>query len=77
LRAFAEDGNGEYAGKPFQVQVVYTLAFDTRLGTVKFCSPSKELNGLVACKHFEDIRIILERELENTNSHMDLLASRR
>lgn len=76
LRAFAEDGNGEYAGKPFQVQVVYTLAFDTRLGTVKFCSPSKELNGLVACKHFEDIRFILERELENTNSLMDLVSRR-
>jgi hypothetical protein len=64
-------------GKPFQVQAIYTLAFDTRLGTVKFCSLLKELNGLVAYKHFEDIRIILERELENMNSLIDLLASRR
>jgi len=78
LRAFAEDDSGEHSGKSFQEQVVDTLAFCTRWGrTVKFWPPSKELNGLVACKNFKDIQSILEKELENSNSLMDLIASRR
>ncbi len=76
-RAFAEADDGEYTGKPFQVQVVYTLAFYARSGRVKFWSPPKELDSVVACKHFEDIQPILEKELKSTNHLMELLASRR
>lgn len=76
-RAFVEEDDGEYAGKPFQVQVAYTLAFCTRFGRVKFWTLPKELNGLAACKHFEDIQPILGKELKSTNYLMDLLASRR
>jgi hypothetical protein len=75
--AFVEDDGGEYAGKPFQVQVAYTLAFCARSGRVKFWTPPQELNGIVACKHFEDIQPILGKELKSTNYLMDIIASRR
>ena len=52
-----EDDGGEYAGKPFQVQVAYTLAFCARSGRVKSWTPPQELNGIVACKQFEDIQL--------------------
>ena len=74
-RRFAEDDNGEYASTLFQAQVVYTLAFDARFGRVKFWTLPKELNGLAACKHFEDIQPILGKELKSTNYLIDLLAS--
>ena len=61
-RAFVEDNDGEYAGKLFQVQVAYTLAFCTRFGRVKFWTLLKELNGIAACKHFEHIQPIIGEE---------------
>ncbi len=76
-RTFVEDDDGERAGKPFQVQVASTLAHCTRYGRVELGMLPKELNGIVVCKHFEDIQPILEKELKSTNYLMDLLASRR
>lgn len=78
LRAFAKGDSREHAGDSFLEQVVDTLGYGiSPRRTVQFSPPSKELNGLVACKHFKDIQSILEKEVENTNSLMDLIASRR
>lgn len=77
LRAFAKDTTGEHAGEPFQAQAAHTLAFDTRFGPVKFWPPPKELNGVVACNHFEDVQTILGENVAQTKDLMDLLASRR
>jgi hypothetical protein len=72
LRAFTEDTNEERAGEPFQAQAVDTLAFSTRSGRVKFWLPPKELNGVVACKHFEDVQTILGAGLAGTKEFIDL-----
>jgi hypothetical protein len=77
LRAFTEDADGEHASEPFQAQVVNALAYDTRSGRVKFWPPPKELNGVVACNHFEDVQTILRAEVAKTKGLMDLIASRR
>jgi hypothetical protein len=77
LRALTEDTDGEHVGKPFQVQAVNTLAYDTRSERVKFWPPPKELNGVVACNHFENIQTILGAEVAKTKELIDLIASRR
>jgi len=43
---------------------------------VRFRQPPKELDGVV-CEHFEDVRAELGKQLSDTASFMNLLASRR
>jgi hypothetical protein len=44
---------------------------------VSFWPPLKELNGVVACKHFEDFQTNLEADLARTDELITLPHSRR